>query len=87
MSSEDRIPAIQRRLDALRSQHGPTHPDVIQQQMDLAELTGQQGDFRSATDFYQSLGDNLRAHFGPHHSRSLDAYEGFVRWIEAEGRA
>ncbi|MEV5204404.1 hypothetical protein [Streptomyces sp. NPDC053720] len=50
MSGEDRIAAIQRCLDALRSQHGPTHPDVIQQQMDLAELTGQQGDFRSVAD-------------------------------------
>jgi hypothetical protein len=86
MTGEDQISATQGRLEALRSQHGPVHPDVVQLRMDLAELIGEQGDHREAANLYQQLGDDLRTHLGLH-SRTLDAYEGMARWVEAQGRA
>lgn len=61
--------------------------DPIQQRMELAERTGQQGEPRKAADLYQALGDTLREQLGPHHARTLDAYEGFVRWVEAPGHS
>ncbi|MDX3694869.1 hypothetical protein PV726_31950 [Streptomyces europaeiscabiei] len=86
MTGEDQISETRRRLEVLRSQHGPVHPDVIQLRTDLAELTGKQGDLREAARLYQQLGDDLRNHLGLD-SRTLDAYEGMARWIGARGRA
>ncbi|MFJ7489727.1 hypothetical protein ACIQZB_00450 [Streptomyces sp. NPDC097727] len=57
---------------------------TIQQQMDLAEQVGQDGDARRATHLYQALGDSLRAEYGPYDSRVLDAYEGMARWVAAK---
>jgi len=57
-----------------------------QEEMELAERVGRQGDPHRAAIQYQSIGDRLRAQLGPYHSLTLDAYEGMARWIGAEGR-
>ncbi|AEM88937.1 hypothetical protein [Streptomyces violaceusniger] len=59
-------------------------PD-IEQRTEEAEAAGQAGDPRAAARLYQTLGDDLKAFYGPFDSRVLDAYEGMARWC-AGGR-
>lgn len=80
--------AARQRLDELLSLHDSTsHPEVIDQWMSVADLTGQQGEPRAAITLFEQLGEELREQLGPHHSRTLDAYEGIARWVGAQGRA
>jgi serine/threonine-protein kinase len=59
---------------------------TIQQQMDIAEQTGQNGDARQAASLYQALGKALQKQFGPYDPRALDAYEGAARWVRLGAR-
>ncbi|WP_254404536.1 hypothetical protein [Streptomyces anulatus] len=81
MSGKNEVEEFQRRLDGLRALYGPAHDDVVACATQLAELTGEQGDIRSACRLYRELGDALREHVGPFDVRTLDAYEGVARWI------
>lgn len=59
---------------------------MVQEQMDLAEQAGRDGDPRRAARFYQALGKSLQAEFGPYDPRALDAYEGAARWVRLGAR-
>lgn len=78
--------ARQRLEDLLSLHDAASHPEVIAQWMAVAELTGQQGDPRAAIALFDQLAKDLAAELGPHHTRTLDAIEGMVRWVEARGR-
>ncbi|WP_371099291.1 hypothetical protein [Streptomyces sanglieri] len=54
---------------------------AVQQQMDLAEQAGRDGDSRHAARLYQTLGKALQVKFGQYDPRALDAYEGAARWV------
>ncbi|MGC5263969.1 hypothetical protein ACPXCO_23420 [Streptomyces cyaneofuscatus] len=86
--SKKDLQAARQRLDELMAQHDSvSDPEVIDQWMAVAELTGKQGDPRAAIALYDHLGKELREQLGPYHSRTLDAFEGTARWVSAQGRA
>ncbi|MCX4681586.1 hypothetical protein OG413_41020 [Streptomyces sp. NBC_01433] len=88
LGGEEALRAARQHLDDLLSQHDSTsHPEVIDQWMALAELTGEQVNPRAAVALYDQLGKDLREQLGRHHVRTLDAYEGIARWVGAQGRA
>jgi hypothetical protein len=88
LGGEEALRAARQRLDDLLSQHDSTsHPEVIDQWMALADLTGKHGNPRAAIALYDQLGKDLREQLGPHHVRTLDAYEGIARWVGAQGLA
>ncbi|MFE6283284.1 protein kinase [Streptomyces sp. NPDC057877] len=78
-----RIRALEKRVRQLRVQFGSRHPDVLKARLELAETTGESGDARGAAAFYDQIGDDCQRWFGPHDTRTLDAYEGVIRWVEA----
>ncbi|MEU7028966.1 hypothetical protein AB0A60_20025 [Streptomyces sp. NPDC046275] len=87
-ASEEDLRAARQRLDELLSQHDATsHPEVIAQWIVVADLTGRCGDARAAITLFEHLGKELRELLGPHHTRTLDAYEGIARWVGRRGRA
>lgn len=49
--------------------------------MALADLTGKHGQPRAAIALYDQLAKDLREQLGPHHERTLDAYEGVAHWV------
>jgi hypothetical protein len=88
--NEHDLPATRQRLEELLSQHGSTsHPEVIDQWMALADLTGKHGQPRAAIALYEQLAKDLREQLGPHNGRILDAYEGIAHWVRvgSQGRA
>jgi hypothetical protein len=87
-ATEEDLRVARQRLDELLCQHDATsHPEVIAQWMVVADLTGRCGDARAAITLFQHLGEELRELLGPHHTRTLDAYEGIARWVSSGGRA
>ncbi|MET8816494.1 hypothetical protein ABZW47_31400 [Streptomyces sp. NPDC004549] len=85
--SESALHAARKRLEDLLAEHGsPAHPEVISQWIELAELTGKNGDPRAASALYDQLAKKLREHLHPHDARILDACEGVARWVAAQGR-
>ncbi|WP_435058047.1 hypothetical protein [Streptomyces sp. bgisy060] len=87
-ATEEDLRVARQRLDELLSQHDATsHPEVIAQWIVVADLTGRCGDARAAITLFQHLGEELRELLGPHHTRTLDAYEGMARWVSGGGRA
>lgn len=80
--SEDDLRAARQRLEELLSRHDSTsHPEVIDQWMAVADLTGKHGDPRAAIALFDQLAKDLREQLGPHHERILDAYEGVAHWV------
>ncbi|WP_405968931.1 hypothetical protein OG613_48005 (plasmid) [Streptomyces sp. NBC_00015] len=80
--SEEDLRAARQRLEELLSQHDSTsHPEVISQWMAVADLTGKHGHARAAITLYNQLAKDLREQLGPHHARTLDAYEGVAHWV------
>ncbi|MGW6203729.1 hypothetical protein ACWF9B_08800 [Streptomyces sp. NPDC055089] len=85
---EEALRTARQNLDDLLSEHDFTsHPEVIDQWMALAELTGEQVNPRAAIALYAELGKDLREQLGPYNVRTLDAYEGIARWVGAQDRA
>ncbi|MCQ1577086.1 hypothetical protein [Streptomyces parvus] len=85
---EEDLRAARQRLEELLSQHhSASHPEVIDQWMAVAELTGKRGEPRAAIALFEQLATELRDQLGRFHSRTLDAYEGVARWVGAQGRA
>ncbi|MFI6277931.1 hypothetical protein [Streptomyces sp. NPDC050988] len=88
--SEDDLRAARQCLEELLSQHDSTsHPEVIEQWMAVAALTGKNGYPRAAIALYEQLAKDLREQLGPHDVRILDAYEGIAHWVRvgSQGRA
>ncbi|MEU5193576.1 hypothetical protein AB0G86_05855 [Streptomyces scabiei] len=86
--SEDDLRPARQRLEELLSQPDSTsQPEVIDQWMAVAELTGQHEHPPTAIALYDQLAKKLREQLGPYHERTLDAYEGVARWVGAQGRS
>jgi serine/threonine protein kinase len=79
----DQLTAAELTVRRLIRKHGPEHSLVVTARMELADLTGHSGDARGAAVLYDRLGRDCSAWFGPAHSRTLDAFEGMVRWVSA----
>jgi DNA-binding SARP family transcriptional activator len=78
--------ARQRLEDLLPLHDATSHPEVIAQWIAVTELTGQQGNPSAAIALFDQLAKDLATELGPHHTRTLDAIEGMVRWAEARRR-
>ncbi|MFD5079587.1 hypothetical protein [Streptomyces sp. NPDC058371] len=86
--SEDDLRDARQRLKELLSRHESTsHPEVLAQRMAVADLTGMHGHPGAAIALYDQLAKELREEFGPHHGRTLDAYESIARRVRVGSQA